>query len=280
MTRLLVSDSDASMHAGDRHHTAIDGAHGRVEIKSFADALCRREDGSMLDDPLLARARAVWVGLAGVPVAFPAAGGAEVVVSAGSALCPPGWVGIVRLGGAAIATVPDAGLVGPVQEALAAVTDPLALPAALPVLEVLGPASLAYLDERDHRPAGPGGVEEIAGDHPDLVAFLASVPADDANEAGLAEISSAAFVVRDGPRIVAAAGYREWPGRVAHIGVLTVPAHRGRGFARAVGAAAASHGLAQGLLPQWRARIEASRRVARALGFREIGGQSSLRIGA
>ncbi|MEU6251305.1 hypothetical protein [Streptomyces sp. NPDC047043] len=36
--------------------------------------------------------------------------------------------------------------------------------------------------------------------------------------------------------------------------------------------------LADGLLPQWRARLMASRHVAQALGFRELGSQFSLRL--
>jgi RimJ/RimL family protein N-acetyltransferase len=146
------------------------------------------------------------------------------------------------------------------------------------VVEVLGPATLAYLDGRDHRPAGAtAAVEEIAGNHADLAAFLASVPTDEAAESGLAGISSSAFVVRSGTRVVAASGYRRWPGEVAHLGVLTAPDHRGRGFARAVASAAVADGLANRLLPQWRARIEPSRRVARALGFRQLGSQLSAR---
>jgi hypothetical protein len=237
----------------------------------------------MADDPLLARARRAWCGLAGVPVAFPATGGAEVVVSAGSLLCPPGWVGIVALGDAAIVTVPAGEVAGVVREALdglpvAAVTDPDRLRAALPVVDVLGPASLAFLDERDHRPPAPAAVAEIPATHADLAALLASVAADEAEECGLAEIGSPAFVVRSGTRVVAAAGYRRWPGRVAQLGVLTAPQWRGRGLARVVASAAVADSLANRLLPQWRARPEPSRRVARALGFRRLGDQVSIRL--
>jgi len=252
---------------------------------SVAFALAGDEDGFVAGDPLLARARQIWVELAGVPVAFRAAGGIEVAVSAGSLLCPPGWVGIVALGGAAIVTVPEVGLVEVVRAAfdglaVASVTDPDRLRVAAPVVDVLGPASLAYLDGRDHRPARPAEVEEISGDHADLAALLASVTADEADECGLAGISSAAFVVRSGTRVVAAAGYRRWPGEVAHLCVLTAPQWRGRGLARVVASAAVADSLADGLLPQWRARPEPSRRVAHALGFRELGGQLSIRIGA
>jgi hypothetical protein len=126
--------------------------------------------------------------------------------------------------------------------------------------------------------------------HPDVVAFSGSVPPEDAGEAGLDGITSPVFVVRstraapgslpdpDGAPVVAAAGYRLWPGSVAHGSVLTGVEWRGRGLAKAVGAAAVADALANGLLPQWRARIEPSRRAAGALGFHELGTQLSLAL--
>jgi RimJ/RimL family protein N-acetyltransferase len=77
--------------------------------------------------------------------------------------------------------------------------------------------------------------------------------------------------------VVAVAGYRNWLGQAAHINVLTSPALRGRGLAGAVAGAAVADALRHRLLPQWRARIDASRRVARTLGFVELGAQVSLR---
>lgn len=66
------------------------------------------------------------------------------------------------------------------------------------------------------------------------------------------------------------------PAGTAHLSVLTAPAARGRGLARVTGSAAVAHALAAGLLPQWRARSLASRRVAAALGFTELGAQLSI----
>ena len=59
----------------------------------------------MVQDAPAGRARQMWVELAGAPVSFPT-GGIEVVTSAASRLCPPGWAGIVVIGNAGIATVP------------------------------------------------------------------------------------------------------------------------------------------------------------------------------
>ena len=235
----------------------------------------------VLDSSLPERARRLWAEVAGIPTAFRSPG-VEVVTSATSSLSPPGWVGVVLLGDAALVAAPDDRLARTVREALgglsvAAVTDPAALRARLPVRDVLGPASLAYCDATRFRPA-VGATETIPGDHPALRALVAAVPAADAGEASLDEITSPAFVVRIGTEVVAAAGYRVWPGDGAHLSVLTALRHRGQGFARMAAAAAVADALAADLLPQWRARPMASRRVAQALGFCEFGSQISVRL--
>jgi len=82
------------------------------------------------------------------------------------------------------------------------------------------------------------------------------------------------------PATVAAAGYRDWPCNTAHLCVLTAATARGRGLARATASAAVTHAIHEGKLPQWRARPQASRHLARALGFRELGSQASIRLTA
>ncbi|MEU6146145.1 GNAT family N-acetyltransferase [Streptomyces sp. NPDC047081] len=139
--------------------------------------------------------------------------------------------------------------------------------AALIVSDALGPAR-----------AGAVTVAQLLPDHPELRRLEEAAGQDDAGEAALDEITSPAFVVQEDARAVAAAGYRTWPGRTAHICVLTAPRARGRGLARVAGSAAVAPALAAGLLPQWRARPPASRRVAAALGFEELGAQLSLEL--
>ncbi|MEV4638991.1 GNAT family N-acetyltransferase [Actinoplanes sp. NPDC049548] len=228
------------------------------------------------------RARALWAGLAGVPVYF-TPGEVTVVTAPASELCPPGWAGIVALGDAAIATLPAPA--ESVAEALrripvAEIADPDRVRRELPVEEILGPAVLAYLDVSAFRPASGPPAERLPAGHRDVRALIAGVPASDAGESGLDDIDSAAFVVRapGGGRVIAAAGYRRWPSRVAHLSVLTATGARGRGDGRAAASAAVRDALAQGLLPQWRARPAASRRVAAALGFRDLGSQLSIRL--
>ena len=231
----------------------------------------------MVHDVLADRARQMWVELAGVPVSFPD-NGIEVVTSAASRLCPPGWAGIVVIADSGIATIPSGGLVaGLAGLPIEAVRDVARVRAALKPADTLGPATLAYLDRPDFTPA-PGPVERLPADHEDVLRLVASVSAEDAGECGLDEITSPAFVVRSGADIVAAAGYCRWPGRIAHLGVLTGTAHRGRGLAALAASAAVEDALRHGWLPQWRARPPASRRVAGRLGFRELGVQLSLRF--
>ncbi|MEV5738720.1 GNAT family N-acetyltransferase [Microbispora rosea] len=228
----------------------------------------------------LDRARRMWAALARVPVTFPGPGNVAVVVSPESWLCPPGWTGVVTLDGAALVTVPDADLAEPLRDALlAGHMDPSPLPARLAVRDVLGPATLAYLDAGDFAPAHTGTrVERLPAGHPDIGALAAAAGERDAGESAVEEISSAVWVLRDGRDVVAAAGYRPWLDTAAHMSVLTAARCRGRGLARVVASAAVADALAGGLLPQWRARPEPSRRVARALGFREAGAQISLLV--
>lgn len=204
----------------------------------------------------------------------------QVVVRPNSGLCPPGWIGLLGLAGTITACVPTAELVRVVGAALAglspaqATTPEVVLARLPPVSDVMGPAALFY-------PSGPmievaeDSVEEATSD--ELAPLLASVPPEERDESGVAEITSSAFVVRTGDgQVVAACGYRHWPRDVAHISVLTHPNFRRNGHGVAVAAAAIVRASSEGLLPQWRARPLASRTLAQKLGLVHLGTQLSL----
>ncbi|MFE1903894.1 GNAT family N-acetyltransferase [Streptomyces gardneri] len=233
----------------------------------------------------LAGARRLWEELAAVsPGSFPPKGEVKVLVSPESGTCPKGWVGVVTLDGSALVTAPDARVAARVREALRgrsvdAAGEASSYRETLPVAQVLGPAALSYASPEGFRPvAAASAVEQLPGRHPALRGLERAAGHEDAEEADLDGITSPAFVVRAHDEVVAAAGYRLWPRRTAHLSVLVAPAARGRGLARTVASAAVGHALAAGLLPQWRARPEASRRVAAALGFEELGTQLSVEI--
>ncbi|WP_189544982.1 GNAT family N-acetyltransferase [Streptomyces gelaticus] len=239
----------------------------------------------MTTDLLLGRARELWIELAGAPAEFPPSGGMSVAVSPGSAMCPPLWTGAVVLGDAGMVTAPSAQVAELVEGAVRKLSpeglvDVERLRELLPVLDVLGPASLFYLDRDGFLPVrGDAAVEEVTGVDDELATFLTCAGEEDVGESGMEDITSPAFVLRDGGEVVATAGYRVWPQAVAHLSVLVAPVCRGRRLARVVASAAVTHALAAGLLPQWRARSNPSKRVALALGFRELGVQLSIRVG-
>jgi GNAT acetyltransferase len=231
---------------------------------------------------LTARARELWEFLAESGAGFAPA--VRVAVSPGSALCPPGWVGIVVLGDAALATAPDPGSARLVEQALgslptASLTDAYVLRTRLPVAAILGPASLAYLDPAEFRPQpGDTAITPLDMADPGFRQLVLAADPGEVAESGIEEITTSAFSFREHGQVVAAAGYRDWPRGTAQLSVLTAAAARDRGLARAVASAAVAHAIAEGRLPQWRARPLASRRVARALGFRELGLQVSIRL--
>jgi GNAT acetyltransferase len=171
------------------------------------------------------------------------------------------------------------------QEALrtvpaASVTDAKLLRGGLDIADMLGPATLAYPDPADFRPQpGAAAVELLDACDPAFRRFVSEAEAGDLAESGIAQITSPAFVIREHARVITAAGYRDWPGQVAHLSVLTAVHARGRGLGDAAASAAVAHAIGENKLPQWRARPQASRRIARRLGFCELGSQVSIRLG-
>ncbi|MEU1984863.1 GNAT family N-acetyltransferase [Nocardia sp. NPDC019395] len=239
----------------------------------------------MPTNSVLTRAHALWEGLAGAPVSFSSTEPVDVAISPRAMICPQGWAGFIVLQGRAIVTVPSASAAAAVRSAVAELSvedfaDPGMLGRVLCLEEVLGPATLAYLDEHDflQAPTGSVSVDRLSAEHPDVRQLEVLAGEHDSEESGLREITSPAFVVRIHDKVVAAAGYRMWPSRTAHMSVLTAPGNRGQGLARLTGSVAVAHALEAGLLPQWRARTPQSQRVALALGFRELGAQLSARL--
>jgi hypothetical protein len=203
----------------------------------------------------------------------------QVIVRSRSALCPPGWVGILRLEHTVTVVVPHDGLVERMRSALADVPASLTdvvnrIPG---VVEVLGPSALFFAV--DDLALAPGRHAVWSASFGDVDDLLAAVPPEEAEESGLGEVTSTVLVTKDDEGcVIAACGYRHWPHNIAHLCVLAHPDHRREGAGRAVAGRVISHALEQELLPQWRARPEASRALARVLGLSEMGDQLSFLI--
>ena len=121
-------------------------------------------------DSVLVRAQRLWEELAGGR--FPGPGLVRVIENPASRLGPSDWAGIVRIEASVLATAPTVAEAELLQRTLD--------PAALPVLDPLGPAELAYLPEP---PASADTVEWA--EQADLSQLVAAVPSDDADESGI-----------------------------------------------------------------------------------------------
>lgn len=129
----------------------------------------------------------------------------------------------------------------------------------------------------------PGLIEAVVSVEAESVAEVErSCPPDDVGEAGLSHMS-ALFVTMDARgRSAAAAGYRESQGILGCVGVLVPPPGRLAGHGSRAAAIATNDALDAGLVAQWRARRghRGALGIARRLGYREIGAQTTLLLNA
>lgn len=142
----------------------------------------------------------------------------------------------------------------------------------------LGEASLFFCDTM---PPVPDGAHDVSLNHDDAGTLESACSPEDVAEADLKDIEHTWILMdrADGPpRPVAGAGYDIWADALAHLGVLTSPDERGRGYAVRASLLAVEGALAAGLIPQWRARTDnvASCRTALRAGFVHAGSQTSV----
>jgi GNAT superfamily N-acetyltransferase len=146
---------------------------------------------------------------------------------------------------------------------------------------VIGPAVIAYADAGTFRSVSthPGVRLLTDADRPALDALRDAVSAEEWEHSGSPGLDAMrlAGAIADG-NLAAIAGYAVWGGRLAHLSVVTHPAHRGRGLGAATVALAIETALAAGLVPQYRtlASNAPSLGIARRLGF--VGYATSLAV--
>ncbi len=104
--------------------------------------------------------------------------------------------------------------------------------------------------------------------------FEASASAQDLDDAYVELDHWAVFGAFEAEHLVCAASMYPWNGqKVADIGVLTLPPHRGKGHARRVVRAISRHAFGQGYEPQYRCQMDnaASVALARSAGLELFG---------
>lgn len=107
-------------------------------------------------------------------------------------------------------------------------------------------------------------------------------PPDDVTEVGLSAMAQRFVTLDELDRTTSGAGYDEWEGILAQVGVLTPPDLRRSGRATLAAAIATNDALDSGLVPQWRARSDhrASLALSRRLGYRAVGSQTTVLLRA
>jgi hypothetical protein len=251
-----------------------------------------------MDDGSLERVRDAWRQVLGAPDAFREAG--TVVVARQTRPAPgPRWVTVVTLGDARCVLLPadlaprldpDSGRRRPRGSGKAAGTGDPIIAARLahpdearallgPGIVVLGPAVLSFTASLAPSTV-PSAAEPAEPGAADLDQLGGACDPGEAAESALAAWTHWVHVIRERDLVVAAAGAQVWAGSLAHLGVLTRPDRRRRGLGATVASSVVRAALATGLVAQWRARTEltASRRLAAALGFVELGQQVSYQL--
>ncbi len=184
----------------------------------------------------------------------------------------------IRQGDAAVVSVPAA-LVAEVKRDLAGLParEAVSLNALSHVFgdavdRFVGPAWIGYVDADSFRPADADGARPLRDDESDDVVRLCE--ASDETEwehSGIDPRRRPIFALHRGPEIAAATSWEPLSNGLLHVGVITHPAHRRRGYGRAVASAITAHGLQQGGVMQWQTLVEntPSLAIGRALGYRQ-----------
>jgi len=138
-----------------------------------------------------------------------------------------------------------------------------------PVAEVLGPTFYGYADRETVEPGDSEARVLRPPDEPAHDQFRAAITEAEWRQGAPGFDPGRTVGVFVGERLVATAGWEVWDGLLAHLGVVTHPEYRDRGYGRAVVSLATDRALAAGLLPQYRTldAWSGSVRLAEGLGF-------------
>jgi GNAT superfamily N-acetyltransferase len=149
------------------------------------------------------------------------------------------------------------------------------------VVRVIGPAWLGYADASDFRPAPTMGTRLLTDrDLPELRRLAAACGPTAWEHSGIDPARAPLFGCHAGATLAAAGMLEPWGDRLRHLGIVTHPGHRGRGYGKAVVSAMTAHALAAGGVAQYRtlAANLPSLGIARALGFRHFAHTLAVRL--
>ncbi|HMQ33748.1 MAG TPA: GNAT family N-acetyltransferase [Chloroflexaceae bacterium] len=165
--------------------------------------------------------------------------------------------------------------------------DPLAGAAAVALrlgvvpAQVIGPAALAYADATALRPLPTAGTRLLTTLDEEAHATLAAACGPEEWVHGGSELGLLPLAGRFARgELVALAGYEPWGERIAHIAVITHPAHRGRGYGAEAVSLLAETVIARGMIAQYRTLVAntPSLRLGASLGFAPFAETLAIRL--
>jgi RimJ/RimL family protein N-acetyltransferase len=154
---------------------------------------------------------------------------------------------------------------------------------AVPLRRVVGPAPLAYADAATLRPVPTAGTRLLTTADETNHALLETAcdPAEWAHGGSAFDVLPLVgrFVAGE---LVALAGYERWGEQIVHIGVITHPAHRRRGYGIEAVSLLAETVIAKGMIAQFRTlrANTAALRLGASLGFAPYAETLALRLNA
>jgi GNAT superfamily N-acetyltransferase len=155
----------------------------------------------------------------------------------------------------------------------------VALPPHLPSEDVVGPAFIGYADATTFLGAAEADARLLDDTDGAVIAALrSSCSPIEWEHGGASPGEPAVGAFRDG-ELTALSSYSIWGDRIAHIGIVTHPQHRGQGCGRAAVSAMTRIVLERGLVAQYRTLVAnaPSMAIARRLGFERYAVSLALR---
>ncbi len=151
----------------------------------------------------------------------------------------------------------------------------------VPIERLVGPACIGYTDAYTFQPYPARAVRLLTPrDAAAFHAFRTACPATEWDHGGSAFGAEPLAGYFRADQLVALAGYELWGPAIAHIGVVTHPQHRGRGYGKAVVSFLSALVLHDQRIPQYRTLYSntPSMQIALDLGFVAYADSVALRL--
>src|SRR5262245_38512042 len=150
-----------------------------------------------------------------------------------------------------------------------------------PVDQIIGPAFIGYTDQTMFCPFSAEGTRLLGSkDLSSLESLRAACNTLEWKHGGIQLGGQPVIGAFHGERLVSVSGYEIWGDSIAHIGVVSHPHYRGKGYGKAAVSRLTEEALNRGLVPQYRT-LDANKSfmaIATRLGFERYATTLAIRL--